>query len=213
MKKWELGVTCGGEQGSAGAAPSRCLGSAEQTWKCETLCTHVSAPDERILSCSWSWSRTTEQRECQALLHSSLGEKLIMSLKYLAHFSLILISALHNSDSKLSRFFLRIAVVFWPQMTPRHWWVVHWGWESVCSATRVFLLTLSPVFWHQVSTVVLPLAYDMNSSWFCSWLIPSHWFKLTHCFYSTCPVVMYSKATGPLEYISATVKRHLYSGL
>lgn len=81
------------------------------------------------------------------------------------------------------------------------------AWREHTAPRRVVKPTSSPVFRHQVSTVVLssPRILIYNWLFFVESWYPFHWLKLIYYFNSTCPVVIYSKATGPLEYISATV--------
>lgn len=73
------------------------------------------------------------------------------------------------------------------------------------------LHSLSPVFWHQVSNVVLFFIHDINSWSFSWWWLKSfQLIEICILFSSRCPIVICLKATGPLEYISATVILNLY---
>lgn len=62
-----------------------------------------------------------------------------------------------------------------------HWWTIHWELEKAHGTTTcVVKHSSSPVFWHQVSTVVLlGLIYEFIIVSLCWWLVPFLliWFK------------------------------------
>lgn len=106
-------------------------------------------------------------------------DNFIMSLKYLAHFSL----KCHGFYSMLCRLFKNC---FWPQMTLRLRWTVLWGWRTNVMVQPVLLYIPCGLLTPSVSCgTFLCLRYEIIIVPCCSWLIPFPLIFGFHIFFTT----------------------------